>query len=77
MPHDMNGKLIEPGDVVKIPGAYGNGPGKKVGTVIDVIPGTDTCNLTVASLLPGSVTQYSATASKAELVLKANGTDPG
>lgn len=46
MPHDKNGIEIKAGDIVRIP-ADDFMPHEKIGSVVSVCKGSDTCNLSV------------------------------
>lgn len=76
MPHDRKGRLIEPGDYVKVKAGY---PERlTVARVSNVTPGAETCNAQGAHLVPGffPVQPLTFTARDCELVLKADGTEP-
>jgi hypothetical protein len=78
MPHDRYGRLIEVGDHLQFP-IYVEGASRlTIGRVAGVYPGSVTCNVIAAHLVPGYFPVQSATVTAAEttLVLKADGSIP-
>jgi hypothetical protein len=73
--HDLNGKRIEVGDVVKVGESDLRLP-KRVGTVVQIFPAAESCNYRAVVPVPGGIEHVTATANRAEIVLKANGYDP-
>lgn len=73
MPHDIHGRKIEAGDVVK--GFSYATQKKEVLKVQKVFEGTDTCNL-FAHHFDVREAGTSLNAKEAELVLKADGSEP-
>lgn len=76
--HDCRGRPIELGDHLKFKGYIGGAQKMTVGQVAALYPGSTTCNLMAAYLVPGyqPVQVATLTASETELVLKADGSEP-
>jgi hypothetical protein len=76
--HDIKGRLIEVGDVVKVPNVYlGGAPRPVIGHVSSCSPGAETCNGMICVPQFGGTMFYTFTATESELLLKANGSEPG
>lgn len=74
MPHDKKGRLIELGDVIKVP-AMGFNNRVFVGPVV-VINASQQCTGQVLCLVPGAIEKSYFNASDAELILKHDGREP-
>lgn len=74
MPHDKKGRLIEIGDVVKAKKI--NCPQKPVVSTVITISESETCSGLVRYLGTGQLEQDYFNAKDAELVLKADGSEP-
>jgi len=79
MPHDKKGRLVEVGDHVKFKSWADGAERLSVGRVFSVSPGSETCNVSVVHLNPGywPISQACVTAKETEVVLKADGSEPG
>lgn len=73
--HDVKGRKLEVGDIVKV-GEMDLRLPKRVGTVIQIFPAAETCNYRAVVGVPGGIEHVTATAHRAEIVLKANGYEP-
>lgn len=74
MPHDIKGRLIQVGDVVKAT-PVNNESRKVVGVVANVYVGAQTCSGNMRWLGIGKVEEALFSAEEAELVLKGDGTE--
>jgi hypothetical protein len=73
MPHDKNGRLIEPGDVIRGKTTGADGYVERAAVVQRVLPDAGTCDVVAVVTTPLTV---SFTAKDVEIVLKANGSTP-
>lgn len=75
--HDKRGRLIEQGDFLKVEKFGGPKVTKRIAEAVELMPGSDTCNLNVAFATAWNGIQIQlVTASETEIVLKADGSDP-
>jgi len=72
MPHDVKGRKIEKGDFVKLKTCVG----PTIGQVGAVNEAAVFYNITVSHMLPGVTIWGPFNAGEAELVMKADGSDP-
>lgn len=75
MPHDMHGRKIAIGDVIKAR-ALNTQPPRKVVGVVTSITEAETCSGRVQFQESGGVDKDYFNASESELILKADGSEP-